>query len=656
MKTKTIQTQEELEDLVAYYSEQDEFVFDIESVGKDRLVPAHNRVTWMGLATEGRADVIAFGHPHGDLIRPATKFKEAIWDPEVLTPSGSRPKKQWRTIERPPLWTPKPVQLAPSQVFSALQPLFFSDRTKVGHNVKFDLESVTKYFAGETPPPPYGDTMVAAGLLLEETEPKSLKHLTSLFYGIEYDDRGIGKQVEVHGYHDVAKYVYLDAKMCWLMWRDLVPLLDKHGLEQVFTLEMDLLESLVALELAGVPIDTGPMDLLGERLNDEIKEVTKRIWEVAGEPLNLDATLDKRKLVFDILGYVPKEDQKTAKGDPSVAEKVLQQYAHNPTVADLLNYNDLKKTYSTYIGNVDEKTGEYVSGLRQYICADGRIHTSLNAMGAATGRFTSSKPNLQNIPRPLDGSREEAEQSKGALIRSLFIAGDGAQMVVADYGQIEYRVLAHSEFSNDPTLRRAFEEGFDPHAAVMALILNKPIEEVTKEERNIGKTFNFAAIYGAGLGKLAEGLKLPLEYVKDIKKRYDQQFPEVLDWKQRVVHEARRRTPPHVRTLTGRRRILKELVYSDDGLRYGAERKAVNTVIQGTAADIVKMAMVEVHRNKPAHWDMVLSVHDELALIVPEDEAPDAKTSLEKWMLSVNPIDVPLEVDANFGPSWAAAK
>jgi DNA polymerase I-like protein with 3'-5' exonuclease and polymerase domains len=649
LRTLTVRTVDHLKELVSYYKNHGEFVFDVESMGKHRGVPAHNRVVWLSMATYGgRADVIPFGHPHGELLRAGTSFREAQWDPRHVGKRGQPLKKQVN-VQRAPAFGPAPQQLRPHEVFEALEPLFFSDRVKVAHQVKFDIGSITKYYDGNVPPMPYGDTFAAAKLLLEEKEAAGLKPLVVKYFEHKYDTEDVGKCIENHGFDKVARYAYLDAKYTWEFWLTMVPALDNQGLSSVYELEMKVQRAVIDMELSGVPVDETPMGELGETLSNEIREVTKRIWSAAGKKLDLNKTLDVRELVYDIQGHKPfaytekTKDLPDPEKVPSTEKAVLEVYVGDPVVKDLMEWRRLTKLFSTYIGNQDEH-GVYETGLMQFV-VNGRIHTNLKPFGAATGRFSSATPNLQNIP-----ARGEA----GSQIRRLFIAPPGHKLVVADYSQIEYRVLAH--FTGDPTLTTAFENGWDPHQATAALLLHKDMADITKEERDRGKTTNFAQVYGAGAAKVAAAMGVTKQEAYRIFEEYERRFPDVVSWKKEAVKEARRRNPPCVYTISGRRRILRALTWSDDGMRSYAERQVVNTICQGTAADIMKMAIVKVHEETPPSWQKLLTVHDELMLAVPDEEADEAKNMLEKLMLSVNPLTVPLEVDGGIGDSWSEAK
>lgn len=645
-----------LRDVVDYYVEQPGFCFDTETVGGDfRGVAARNRVTWLSMATEGAAHVIPMGHPHGERIRAGSTVREVQYDPRVLTEKTQQVRKQRVSIKRPAAWTPAPKQLDPEQAFELLEPLMFADngRTIVAHNAVFDLATVAKYYDGRIPYGPYGDTMIAAKLVLPDNERVGLKELTKRLWDHDYDRENVGKQVEVHPFSKVAKYALLDAFYTWELWKHLVPLLDANDLDTVFNdIEMDVLPCTVTMVLSGMRVDRDKMRELGERLDDELHEVVKEIAKATGQVLDLNKPTDVRRLVYDIRGHAPfaftdkTKDLPPDQQVPSTAKNVIEVYAGDPVIANLMKYRKLDKLQSTYTGKV-QPDGTWGGGISDWITPGGRVYTSLKQMGAATGRYSSSQINLQNIP-----SRGEA----GDWLRELFIAEDGHLYVVADYSQIEYRVLAH--LSGDPVLTQAFVDGFDPHAATAAVLLGKPIEDVTDGERSIAKNANFAVVYGSGPGKVAGMMQVSLEEAKKFLADHEVQFPTVYKWKADVIRKARVAQPkPHVRTMFGRRRILRALTWNDRGLRSQAERQAVNTIVQGTAADIIKRAMSVVYKGCLANnWKPVLSVHDEIILSVPEDEAKDAAVCLSEWMLSVNPLNVPLEADAGVGPSWKEAK
>lgn len=656
---RTVRTREQLAEVAEFYASVDEFVFDVETVGKRRGNPQVNRVTWLGLCHGTRVDVIPMGHPLGEMVSPEHSVREPFWDENKVGKRG-KPLKQWRQRRVPAVFTAAPEQLAPGEVWKALYPAFFNDGIrKVGHNVKFDLESIAKYYRGIVPPGPYGDTLVLAHLLNSNLR-YGLKDIVRRLYDHEYDQENIAKPdkngengIEIHAFSKAARYAGLDVRYTWKLWKEFVPLIPKKHLHKVRALEEDVLPVLLSMEMTGVPIDVRAMEDLGAHLRERMIEIEESIFSAAGEVFDLDSTPQKRKFVYETRGhevFAWTSGGKEGKNPlPSTAAGVLQSYAgDDPVIADLLDYALVKKLHSTYVG---EKTEDgYVGGLLEHL-VDGRIHADFVQYGADTGRFSCRKPNLQNIP-------QRAKDANSKAIRKMFIADPGHSLVVADYSQIEYRVLAH--FSGDPTLVKAFLEGYDPHAATMALLLDKALEDITPEERDAGKTTNFAEIYGAGPGTIAANAGVSIVRAKWIKAEYRRRFPKVQKWKYAEVERARRHKPPAVRTLTGRTRYLPALYAHDENYRMAAERQCINTKIQGTAADIIKIAMVKLHHELETRYagaaKIVLQVHDELAVMAPDEIVEDVRVTVQDVMEGVDLLKVPMVAEAHIGKTWADAK
>lgn len=657
---QTVRTREHLEEVAEFYAGVDEFVFDVETVGKRRGNPRVNQVTWLGLCHGTRVDVIPMGHPLGELVTPEHSIQEPFWDPNKVGKRG-KPLKQWRARRIPAVFTDAPEQLWPGEVWKALYPAFFNDGIrKVGHNVKFDLLSIAKYYGGIVPPGPYGDTIVLARLL-NSAKPYGLKDIVKALYDHNYDQENIAKPnkdgengVEIHPFSKVARYTALDVRYTWKIWEEFVPAITKKRLDKVRNLEDDILPVLLSMETTGVPIDVDAMEELGEHLTERLIEIEKTIFSASGKTWDLNSTPQKREFVYEIRGHKPFAFTKGGKDGknrlPSTAAGVLEVFkAEDPVVADLLDYALVQKLRSTYVGDVTED-GTYEGGLLEHL-VDGRIHADFVQYGAETGRFSCRSPNLQNIPR-------RAKDPNSQAIRKMFIADPGCSLVVADYSQIEYRVLAH--FSGDPTLVKAFLEGYDPHAATMALLLDKPLEKITPEERDAGKTTNFAEVYGAGPGTIAANAGVSIERAKWIKAEYRKRFPKVQKWKYEEVRRARQQRPPAVRTLTGRVRYLPALFASEDNHRMAAERRCINTKIQGTAADLIKIAMVKLHDTLEREYEgrakIVMQVHDELAVMTPDDIAETVRKTVQQEMESVDLLKVPMVAEAHIGKTWADAK
>lgn len=646
----------QLDEVVDYYSSVEEFVFDVETTGKKRGNPKVNRVLWLGLCHDTRTDVIPLGHPRGYLIEPEHSVKVPFWDENKVGKRG-KPLKQWRTERIPAKFTSAPKQLWPGDVFEALRPVFFGDAVKIGHNVKFDLLSIAKYYGEALPPPPYRDSMIAA-FLLNSNLRAGLKKVVERLFEHHYDQGDIAKPdkngengIEIHCFAKAARYTALDVRYTWILDALFGSLLEEARLSNVMRLEMDVLESILPGALRGIRVDQEAMVALGRELSEEKIEIEKRIFSASGKVWDLDSAPQRREFVYKIRGHEPFAWTKGGKDGknplPSTSAGVLEAIAsEDPVIAELLDYALVQKLRSTYTGGVEED-GTYAGGLFDHL-VNGRIHTDLNQIGAATGRFSSRNPNLQNIPARSDDSRSKA-------LRQMFLADEGCVLIVADYGQIEYRVLA--ELSGDPTLLKAFAEGWDPHAATIALLLGKDIEDVTSQERDAGKGTNFAEIYGAGPGKIASMAGVSITRAKWIKKEYQRRFPKVQEFKREVVNVARNRQPPYVTTLIGRRRYLPGLWSKADDVRFAAERQAVNTRVQGTAADIIKVAMVKLHRALPEGSTMVLQVHDELLVSAPEDDAEEVRDIVQETMESVRLLKrVKLEAEAKIGQTWAEAK
>lgn len=642
-----ILTPEALEETVQYFMRQNAFVFDVESMGENRNVPTQNKVTWIGLATHGKAVTIPFGHPIGDRVigqgrEPRADKKGKIRNFKV------------------PIWEEPPEQLLPADVFSALKPLFFSERTKIAHNAPFDLISVHKYW-GETPPPEYACTITYQWLLNENLKFKGLKEVVKRLYGVDYDQENVGKCVEKHPFSKVAHYNLMDARYTWLRWLKLAEQLAGRGMEGIRRLEMDVLEVLLAMGLTGAPVDTEALHLLDADLSERLVEIEARIYQAAGRKFNVNSSPQKQQVLFAPKreggqGLRPttltdggkknkKAGRKLTLSDFSTGADVLESYANNPVAKTVLEYQEVNKLLGTYVKGY---LGDEAEGKPCRIF-DGRIHTDLVQYGTVTGRFSSREPNLQNIPRP--------DTELGKQIRGLFVAPPGHKLVVADYGQIEMVVLAH--FVGHGRLFDGFWQGIDPHTATAAAVFNVPVEKVTKEQRQVAKGINFAVIYGAGPDKVASMAGITSKEAKEFLQIHQRMFPEIYRFKEKVLKVCKSRRPPHVKTLLGRYRRLPAIWSSDGSVRGEAERQAINSLIQGSAADLIKLAMVRLHSALPEEMRLILSVHDELVTIAPNDRAEECERIVREAMLGEGIqklVGVPLTSDIKVVDRWAEAK
>ncbi|MGW5818436.1 DNA polymerase [Streptomyces noursei] len=623
-----VTTTDQLHDVIAYFEGRDGFAFDVETVGPHRGVPAVNEVTWLSLSTDGACSVIPLGHPNGyNLLRKATRRK-------------NKQTGEWEHL--PALFDEPPKQLRPSQVFGALENLFFSDRVKVAHNAPFDLLSVAKYFPGRGfPPPPYGDTIVAAWLL-DENRLLGLKPLDRERYGLDYDHDNTGKCVEKHPFGQVQEYAWLDGRTTWLHWKDMRPKITAEGLDDMWALEMDVLHCLLHMG-RGVPIDIHALRELRTRLRAEMEHAEAEVYRAAGKVFNINSTPQKQKILYEEQGLKPRK--LTKKGAPSTDAEALEPYkGRNNFVSALLGYQDVSKILSTYVegylGDGEEKPTQIFNG---------RIYPMLKQYGTVTGRFSASTPNIQNWPR--------ADTEWGKAIRDLVDPLPGFVLLVADYAQIEQRILAH--FAGKGALWQGFWDGVDAHTATAAAVFGVAPEDVTKQMRQVAKAIAFAINYGAGPQKVADMSHTTLRRAKQILATHEKQFPEVYAYKRKLLRTVRSRRPePYLRTLLGRKRRLPDLLSYDRGLRAKAERQVVNSHIQGSNADITKLALVRLHKSLLPDMQILLTVHDEIAAMCPADIAEEGAKVLHEAMAGegMQLLSVPVTTDVKICHRWSEAK
>jgi DNA polymerase-1 len=397
-------------------------------------------------------------------------------------------------------------------------------------------------------------------------------------------------------------------------------------------IELPLVRVLAKMEDAGIGADTGYLEELGGSLRDRLATLERRIHDAAGGPFNVNSTQQLRELLFDRLQLPVLK--KTPKGAPSTDASVLLKLAdEHPVVALLLQYRELEKLRSTY-----------VDGLLPLVARDGRIHCVFNQTGAATGRISSERPNMQNIP---------VRSEEGRTIRRAFVAAPGCRFVVADYSQIELRILAH--LSRDPGLVEAFRSGADIHTATAARVFG--VDEPGQDLRRKAKMINFGLLYGMEAYGLAQRLEIPTEEAREHMEAYFAQFPDVKAFMEGIVEEARH--TGYTTTILGRRRYLPELASPVFRIRQMGERMALNAPIQGSAADIIKRAMIDLDRaveERGMRAVMLLQVHDELVLEAPDDEVDELVTLTRTIMERVSDLTVPLVVDVATGDSLADTK
>jgi len=411
------------------------------------------------------------------------------------------------------------------------------------------------------------------------------------------------------------------------------PRLDSEGLGSLWRdVEAPLSRVLAQMELAGVLVDTAQLAVIGKRAEEELRTLDAKAKELAGRDFILRSRDQLETILFDELGLPVLK--KTPKGGRSTDAEVLEELALE---------HELPKVILEY-REIDKLKGTYVDALPRYVNEKtGRIHTRFNQAGAATGRIASSDPNLQNIP---------IRTALGREIRAAFIAPPGQVLLSADYSQIELRVLAH--LSQDPMLLEAYRTNDDVHALTASVVMGIERSAVTAEMRRAAKTVNFGVIYGMGDAALARQLGIPKKDAARFIEAYFTRYEGVARFMERTVEAAKKGEA--VRTILGRRRFLPNLHSANRGLRFEAERIAKNTPIQGTAADILKVAMVRLGQKPPVPGArMVLTVHDELVFEVPEAHAEEAKARVREAMEGAMKLDVPLLVEAGIGPSWDKA-
>ena len=528
------------------------------------------------------------------------------------------------------------------RVVDIFRPLFESDTImKVGQNLKYDLEVLRNY--GIVLHAPMWDTMIAHYLIQPELR-HNMDYMaeTYLHYKTIHIDELIGpkgkqqKTMRDLPPSEVYEYACEDADITLQLKNKLEPELKKYDCEKLFyDIEMPLMPVLAEMEMNGVCLDTASLAETSKQFTQRMQEIEQRIYELAGEQFNIASPKQVGEILFDKLKIVEKA-KKTKTGQYVTSEEVLQQLKHkHEIVADILEHRGLKKLIGTYIDALPKLINPRT----------GHIHTSFNQTITATGRLSSSDPNLQNIPIRGEDGKE---------IRKAFIPEPGCVFFSADYSQIELRVMAH--LSGDEHMIAVFREGKDLHAATAANIYKKPIEEVTRDERTKSKRANFGIIYGITVFGLAERLDIPREEARMLIDGYFDTFPQVHQYMEQSKEVARRQG--YVTTLFGRRRYLPDINSQNATVRGFAERNAINAPIQGTAADIIKVAMIRIHerfQREAIRSKMILQVHDELNFSVYPDEKEQVERIVLEEMQNAFHMQVPLVADSGFGSNWLEA-
>ncbi len=545
--------------------------------------------------------------------------------------------------EHEAFYIPTPADKEQAQKFvNIFKPLFEDEQIlKVGQNLKYDLEVLHNY--GVTLKGKMWDSMIAHYLIQPELH-HNMDYMAEVYlhYKTVHIEELIGprgknqRSMRVLSPTDVYEYACEDADITLQLKNKLEPELKKHQCEDLFyQIEMPLMPVLAEMEMNGVCLDTESLAETSTQLTQRMLDIEKRIYELAGEQFNIASPKQVGEILFDKLKIVEKA-KKTKKGQYVTSEEVLQQLKNkHEIVADILEHRGLKKLIGTYIDALPKLINPRT----------GHIHTSFNQTITATGRLSSSDPNLQNIPIRGEDGKE---------IRKAFIPEPGCLFFSADYSQIELRVMAH--LSNDENMIRVFSEGKDLHAATAANIYKKNIEEVTRDERTKSKRANFGIIYGITVFGLAERLDITRDEAKMLIDGYFETFPQVHDYMEKSKEIARQKG--YVTTLFGRRRYLPDINSANATVRGFAERNAINAPIQGTAADIIKVAMIHIFqrfKKESIKSKMILQVHDELNFSVFPDEKEKVEQIVLEEMNNAFQMKVPLVADSGFGKNWLEA-
>lgn len=535
-----------------------------------------------------------------------------------------------------------PAQLPRQQVLDALRPVLENpDKKKLGQHGKYDLHVLRRH--GVDVKGYHDDTMLESFVLNSTATRHDMDSLAMRYLGyttIKFEDvAGKGaKQIPFSqvGLDEASRYAAEDADITLRLHRVLHPqLLESAALDNVYrTIEMPLVPVLARIEANGVYIDSTELRRQSQDLGARMLAAQQKATELAGRTFSLDSPKQLQAVLFDELKLPALV--KTPKGQPSTNEEALEAIAEQhelPRV--ILEYRGLAKLRSTYTDKLPEMVNPDT----------GRVHTSYHQSGAATGRLSSSDPNLQNIPiRTEDGRR----------IRRAFVAPPGYKLLACDYSQIELRIMAH--LSEDPGLVRAFEQGVDVHRATAAEVFSRALDEVTPNERRAAKAINFGLMYGMSAFGLARNLGIDRGQAQDYVALYFSRYPGVRDFMERMRQQAR--DQGYVETIEGRRLYLNDIHARNQGLRAGAERAAINAPMQGTAADIIKRAMVKVDdwlQGQGGRARMILQVHDELVFETESEFLETLRAQVVELMSSSAQLRVPLVVDAGVGNNWDEA-
>lgn len=590
---RLIDTPERYEDLITYLLKQEEFAFDTETTSLDTL-----EAQMVGMSFSASKD-------------------EAFYVPLSLDTTEAK------------------------KVLDTFKPLFENNTIlKIGQNLKYDLQVLST--AGVKVNGPFFDTMLAH-YLIEPDKRHGMDTLSETY--LNYIPVSIESILGKKGKKqknmrdipssEVYEYACEDADVTLQLKEKFLPILEEKGLKSLFNdLEMPLLETLREMEKEGVNLDIPSLEQYSIELGEQVVTLEKEIYELAGEEFTISSPKQLGVILFEKLKLVDKP-KKTKTGQYATGEEILQGLREHAIVDKILDFRQLAKLKSTY-----------VDALPKLVKKDGRVHTTYNQAVAATGRLSSTDPNLQNIP---------IKTSRGREIRKAFVArNEEYTFVAADYSQVELRIMA--AFSKDDEMIKAFKDGRDIHTATAAKVFKVSESEVDTEMRRKAKTANFGIIYGVSAFGLSQQLNIPRSEAKQLIDAYFKEFPAIKKYMDKVIDKAR--DNEYVETLMGRRRYLRDINSRNFTVRGMAERNAINAPIQGTAADIIKKAMIEIQswmKSQDLKSEMILQVHDELIFDVHNSELELVEAKVKELMEGAFDIGVPLEVELGKGRNWLEA-
>ena len=636
------------------------FAFDIETMGEDRGNPLVTPVIWLSLANVFRSDVIPMGHPNGELLyerRAPNKRGRERMELRGIPYEDLNPKYDLSLIDMERKFTDPPEQLERAVAMPILEPLFASGLLKIAHNAKFDIHGMSKYFENGVQGP-FFDTMIASWLF----DSRRVRGKNTNLGGLSLEDcvkremgrivvKGTGKAIENHSFAEVAKYSLLDSEHTFDLYERLNAKFTPQ-LRWLMNLEMAVLNPVLEMEASGVSIDKDVLEDLRDEILADIRDIDDWLRRNYGKDFNIRSNRHKQEALFwpkseGGLGIrsaklTPGGEKKRDLGeeltvyDYSTEHAVLEAHRGKPLVDRMLAYAAESKLYSTYVqpylGGEPLNGGKYKpSQLR-----DGRVYGQFKQSGTESGRFSSANPNLQNIP---------SRTARGKRIRDAFIANPGEVLVVADYSQIEPRIIA--SLSRDPTMLEAYRAGEDVYQTVA---------DRMGVGRFAGKTLVLSIAYGVGAPKISADIGCSVPEARDLMDYFAKSFPRVVAHKKQVV--AKVRETQYSETIFGRRRYL-DIRSRDDELRAYAERQAYNHLIQGSAADIMKIALVNIHAALPEKATMLMTVHDEVVISVPYDLVEEVESIVKVEMEASRPakfITVPLVAEVKSGYRWSDAK